>query len=79
MRLLTNSKGHEVFRLADLALLVEEPFRLELLGLVPELRIHMHSVEERDNVGILGDNVTSQLCFSKTNKNNNKISWFYLF
>ena len=47
-------------RLVHLAVL-EEPLWHKLLGLVPDLGVHVHGVEQRDDMGVLWDDMPIKL------------------
>jgi hypothetical protein len=51
--LLTNTKRQEVFWLFDFAFRVEKPRWFKFLWLVPQVWIHMDSMEQRYNLCIL--------------------------
>ena len=58
---LTGSEGHEVGRFVELPLLGEEPLRPEGLRLLPELWVHVDTVQQWNDVSVLRDDVTLKL------------------
>ena len=55
---LARAEGHEVLGLGQLALLRQEPLGSEHLRLLPDVGVHVHTVQQRDDVGVLRDYVT---------------------
>ena len=39
----------------------EESLRHKLLGLVPHFRVHVHGIEQRDDMGVLWDDMPIKL------------------
>ena len=58
---LASTKWHEMFWFVKFALLGEKSFRSEFFRLIPDLGVHVDSVQERNDVSVLGDDVTLQL------------------
>ena len=56
-----DAEGQEVLGFGDLALRVDEPGRVELLRLVPQVGVHVHGVEQRHDLGVLGEYVTVEV------------------
>lgn len=54
----TYSERHEVLRSSDLSVIVDESARVELLGLVPKVGVHVHAVDERNYLRTSRDLVT---------------------
>lgn len=48
-----DAEGQEVFGLGNFALGVDEPGRIELLGLVPQGGVHVDGVQQRHHLGVL--------------------------
>ena len=57
---LSGPKGHEVTRLVNLPVF-EEPLWYKLLWLVPDLRVHVHGIEQRDDMGVLWNDMPIKL------------------
>ena len=62
---LARAEGHEVLGFGELALLCQEALGSEHLRLLPDVGVHVDTVQQRDDVGVLRDNVTLQLHRSK--------------
>ena len=62
---LPSTKWHEVLGFVEFTILCQESLRSEGLGLLPDLGVHVHAMQQRDDVSVFWNDVTIQVDSSK--------------
>jgi len=58
---LPSSKWHEVLGFVEFTILCQESLRSEGFGLLPDLGVHVHAMQQRDDVRVFWNDMTIQL------------------